>query len=584
MQVIALRILLLVLVCPVSAFGQSSVDSLTALLPTAKGNDKADVLIQLSRNIGRIDPEKSRVYAVQALELARSTGYTQAETTSLLCIATLDSRNGDFKEAEKNALRALEMATNTSLIEECSVARMVLGNLYFRQEEFSRALEIYIKGLSNAEEINNSQHISSYLINIGTIHQEMESLVEAESYFYKALDYLKQQEGFSDPNGVSADLAAGIKINLGIIEDKKGNFEDAIEWFQKALDRFSSTDNQYYVGQVLSNMGRAQESMGQFDEAKESFVSAGKIAERMGNQLAQTQSTLNIARVLFKQNRAEESHEYAQKALSSAEDLKLWSLMSEANEILADLSENKGDFREALAYRKAYELARDTVIARENAKELSKVLKQYEFEKLQLKTESQEQEMMVKTLKLRQRNLLLMGVSFILVLFVALFWTYRRKAVSDLRQADNGRRSAEVRAKQLEEELKVERENLMNYTKRLLADAPIENDTAYENSDQKESESELRTSIMNDKDWGAFNALFDSAYPGFIEKLESTFPDLTLYEQRLLMLIKLRLSNKETATILGISRESVAQAKYRLRKKLALESTGDIETLLANFS
>ncbi len=578
------RILLLILFCSVSVLGQSKVDSLTALLPTIKGNEKADLLIQLSRSTGRIDPDKAREYAAEALELAQSIGYTEAETTSLMCLATLDSRNGDFEEAEKNSLQALKIASEGSLTEECSKAGIVLGNLYFRQEELSRALEVYITGLANAEKVNNTQHISTYLINIGTIEQELGHFDEAEKYFHRALEHIRQQDSRSDPNGVSTDLAAGVKINLGIIENEKGNFERAMEWFEKALDRFSSTDNQYYVGQVLSNMGRAQESMGQFDEAKESFVSAGKIAESMGNQLSQTQATLNIARILFKQNRSEESLAHAQKALTSSEELKLWSLTSQANEILADLSENEGDFKEALAYRKAYEVARDTAITRENAKELSKVLKQFEFEKLQLKTERQEQEMMVKSLKLRQRNILLVGVSFILILLTALFWAYRRKAVSDLEQADHGRRTAEVRAQQLEEELKVERENLMNYTKKLLADAPVEDMQDNGNDDPEKSASELRTSIMNDKDWGAFNALFDSAYPGFIEKLEGAFPDLTLYEQRLLMLIKLRLSNKETATILGISRESVAQAKYRLRKKLALDSTGDIETLLSNFA
>ncbi len=54
--------------------------------------------------------------------------------------------------------------------------------------------------------------------------------------------------------------------------------------------------------------------------------------------------------------------------------------------------------------------------------------------------------------------------------------------------------------------------------------------------------------------------------------LKDRYPDLTPNEMRLSALVKLNLTIKEMAAILGISPDSVKTARYRLRKKLELNT------------
>ncbi len=79
----------------------------------------------------------------------------------------------------------------------------------------------------------------------------------------------------------------------------------------------------------------------------------------------------------------------------------------------------------------------------------------------------------------------------------------------------------------------------------------------------------LRNSvILTDKGWQQFRQLFEQVHPHFFDLLRQTYSDLTPAETRLLALLKLDVSSKEMAFMLGVSAESVRKSRYRLRKKL----------------
>src|SRR5699024_2004625 len=71
-----------------------------------------------------------------------------------------------------------------------------------------------------------------------------------------------------------------------------------------------------------------------------------------------------------------------------------------------------------------------------------------------------------------------------------------------------------------------------------------------------------------DEDWEQFKLYFEEVHTGFFDALKKQYPDLTANELRLSALVKLNLTSKEIATILGITADSVKTARYRLRKKL----------------
>jgi DNA-binding NarL/FixJ family response regulator len=94
----------------------------------------------------------------------------------------------------------------------------------------------------------------------------------------------------------------------------------------------------------------------------------------------------------------------------------------------------------------------------------------------------------------------------------------------------------------------------------------------------------LQLNIHTDDDWEFFKKAFEEVYPRFFGALRYSYPELTPAELRLSALIKLKLSIKESAAVLGISLDSVKTARYRLRKKLMLHEEENLEEFIARVS
>lgn len=92
------------------------------------------------------------------------------------------------------------------------------------------------------------------------------------------------------------------------------------------------------------------------------------------------------------------------------------------------------------------------------------------------------------------------------------------------------------------------------------------------------------TTILTHEDWVLFKKNFQKAYPGVLNKLKTSYPDLTPAELRLLCLLKLGLTNREMATAQGVSPQSIYVTNHRIRKKLQLDSQSRLEELVRGMS
>lgn len=79
----------------------------------------------------------------------------------------------------------------------------------------------------------------------------------------------------------------------------------------------------------------------------------------------------------------------------------------------------------------------------------------------------------------------------------------------------------------------------------------------------------------------AFLNQFKEYYPDFIQAINTSFPSLTFRDIRVCALIKLGKDTKEIANILGIEPLSVDKIKYRLKKKMNLDSSTKLDQFIA---
>ncbi len=93
----------------------------------------------------------------------------------------------------------------------------------------------------------------------------------------------------------------------------------------------------------------------------------------------------------------------------------------------------------------------------------------------------------------------------------------------------------------------------------------------------------LDGSIENSEDWKRFEVNFKELHDDFFERLLKTYPNLTPKDLKLCAYLKMNLSTKEIAPLMAISVRGVEIHRYRLRKKLKVDSSENLSNFLITF-
>lgn len=94
---------------------------------------------------------------------------------------------------------------------------------------------------------------------------------------------------------------------------------------------------------------------------------------------------------------------------------------------------------------------------------------------------------------------------------------------------------------------------------------------------------EIDTTLRLQEDWEQFEYHFNKVHRDFLSRLRNHYPDLSPNEQKLCAFLRLNLNTKEIANLLHISLRGVEVARYRLRKKLALEKGQNLSKFILEY-
>ncbi len=89
--------------------------------------------------------------------------------------------------------------------------------------------------------------------------------------------------------------------------------------------------------------------------------------------------------------------------------------------------------------------------------------------------------------------------------------------------------------------------------------------------------------LQGDKHWNEFEEIFNQLHDNFMQRLKSSYPELTPRDMRLCAYLRMNFNTKEIAPLLGISVRGVEDTRYRIRKKLQLPSDTNITEFILNF-
>lgn len=112
--------------------------------------------------------------------------------------------------------------------------------------------------------------------------------------------------------------------------------------------------------------------------------------------------------------------------------------------------------------------------------------------------------------------------------------------------------------------------------------AILKNDDSQAKSLLKSIISSFNSRIKEDS-WYRFNLSFDKVHKDFNRNLLDNFTDLTATDLKLCAFIRLGMNNKDIASVLNQNPDSIKVSRSRLRKKLQMDQSQNLETFLAAF-
>lgn len=188
-------------------------------------------------------------------------------------------------------------------------------------------------------------------------------------------------------------------------------------------------------------------------------------------------------------------------------------------------------------------------------------------------------------------------LAYVCYLLVVIFGLYlfRRNIIARTRQKEsrereeNERELIKLRNEKLQAELSFKSSELASSTmaiikkneflmnvKEILRNQKEQLGTRYPDKYYDTLVQKIDENMASQDDWKVFEANFEGAHGQFMKILKDNYPDLTSSDLRLCAFLRMNLSSKEIAPLLGISVRGVENHRYRLRKKLNLDGDSNL--------
>lgn len=93
----------------------------------------------------------------------------------------------------------------------------------------------------------------------------------------------------------------------------------------------------------------------------------------------------------------------------------------------------------------------------------------------------------------------------------------------------------------------------------------------------------FNTNLDAEEDWKMFLIKFEEKHAGFFKQLKTAYPQLTANDLKLCACLKLNLDSKSIAALMNVSVRSVENGRYRLRKKIGIAPSENLNDFFLKF-
>lgn len=481
------------------------------------------------------DPDETMARAERGLEMAQECGTTEriAHAYSFIGAALIEKSN--YQQALENLIESERLYLNTEDRKGLAMVKLDMAIAYMELNDRDRSRQLSWEAANIYKEEGEELRYAIAIIDLCNDYLDIDALDSVELYLPIAEEIVKDQHPLA---------LAYVYQHYGQLNLKKGNYTAAEKYLRQSISVNEGIGHLDLEINDLLFLGRTYQAMGQYEQA----------------------------------------HRQASLAAEKAEPLGVTYLRLQALDLLAETAHLTGNHQLSFNSYEQYIHWNDSLKGADRLSEITLLEQTFEAEKRELEIQRQDEENQLLTEKNRALNmrngaliaaLFLLGVAGYAILLRQRMRAQQQDALLQVKALENESLSQKIDFKNREltaQALQIAQKNeLLNSLK---SDIEAHREEHGHSLTMSKLSSKIRFESLIDENWEQFTRQFTEMNPAFYQTLNERHQGLTQNDLRLATLLRMNLGSKEIAHVLNISDEAVKKARYRLRKKLGLE-TGD---------
>lgn len=450
-----------------------------------------------------------------------------------------------------------------------------VGNFYHAQGQVQAGFEYLVK----AVDLVNQLDIKKYpeIIKVSDL---------AASNYYIFGDHITALKLYKkgmevEPYWRNRNELYKIYNNIGLCFQREMKYDSAVHFYTLAHQSAKDVNNEFWAALTDGNRAYCQYLAGNYQDALPPLLKDFELSVQWGETASAVNAAMTIAAIYLAKNDIPEATKYLDYGKKNRNFLDTRQKINYYRN-LTEINREIGNYQQAFLYMDSMQMYKDTAAITNDKGIIRNAELKLGLEKHKHEIDLLESE---KSRQIIIRNFILIILT-LLGIIVGL-WFYnaflKRKRALEL---------SEMEKAQAFNELEQAKRQLTNFTnvireKNELIHSIKEELTELEQINGPEERianinTLLNSNILTDDDWREFKMLFDKIYPGFFVRLKEKFPGLSPAETRMMALLKLDLSQKDMAYMLGVGYDAVRQSKHRLKNKITEKENTTLEEIISS--
>ena len=531
-------------------------------------SSKLKILREWIHSKDDINHEQRLDWHSQILLIANQQKELPSQAESLTCIAKINDRLGKFddslysiRKAQKIFIKLLKKDnsyTNSLIISYCDEA--VVLRLQNRLEE---ALSTLHKGYQLFKKNGPSSELTQIILfsDLGTIYKNLTDYPAALNAFHESLSIIKKSKNKKKifQNEILSH------INIGNVLKESEKYEDAIKEYNNSIHllKKNSKYSQYYIITNI-NLGQTLVESKKLKEALQAYENALEKCKKSGGNLDLGFIYLLIAEVYFKLKDIKKFDSYIKKGKKLVRDgcyppdlLFLNHLTAQKN-----VTEKK--------YNKAISILKKSIDICINNNMDKHLLRSYKEISLIYKNSNETSKALEYSEKyIKHRNISDKKSHQI-------FLNEKQQSLNRMKQEIETMREEEKK-NLIALELRYKKRELISkklhslsnrdFIEKLYKNLKLKSDSVILNNVLESCKNQL----LQTSSWNDFLTTYEQTDPDFMNEIMNISNILSPTEIRVCTLIRLGLDTFEMASFMSVSKRSIEQHRYRIKKKLKIK-------------